>query len=90
MPRLSIDAERASRQIIKACTAGTSEIVLGAPAKLAATIEAIAPNVTTAILETINRYLLPDPAEKTVPQTGVEGESRISRSALPRLWKSRN
>jgi short-subunit dehydrogenase len=59
-PGLSVNADRAARQIIKACEYGRTELILTVPAKLAIKAHALFPSVSSAILSAVNRAL-PDP-----------------------------
>jgi short-subunit dehydrogenase len=59
-PGLSVNADRAARQIIKACEYGSTELILTVPAKLAIKAHALFPSVSSAILSAVNRAL-PDP-----------------------------
>jgi NAD(P)-dependent dehydrogenase (short-subunit alcohol dehydrogenase family) len=58
LPLVSMNADRAARQIISACKYGRAEVTLSLPAKLATMIDAIAPGIT-ADLTAIAAGLLP-------------------------------
>ena len=82
LPATSMAAERAARQIIRACKRGDAEVVLSIQAKVAALFHGVFPGVTADMLGLINR-LLPGP--------GGIGEARArgyeSQSDLaPSLW----
>jgi NAD(P)-dependent dehydrogenase (short-subunit alcohol dehydrogenase family) len=85
LPLISMGAERAARQVVRACGRGTAEVVLSIPAKLAVKIHGIAPGTTTDFLSLVNR-LLPGPGGigKEV-RTGKQSFSGISPSWLTTL-----
>ena len=60
LPLLTISAERAADQLLKACARGDAEIVLSLPAKVAAAFQALFPEITASLLSITNR-LLPGP-----------------------------
>jgi short-subunit dehydrogenase len=61
-PGLSVNADRAARQIIKACEYGKTELILTVPAKLAIKAHALFPSVSSAVLSAVNRAL-PEPGD---------------------------
>jgi NAD(P)-dependent dehydrogenase (short-subunit alcohol dehydrogenase family) len=66
-PGLSINADRAARQIVHACEAGRAELTLTVPAKLAIKLHSLFPGVSARVLAAINRGL---------PEAGGEGQKR--------------
>lgn len=79
LPLLSIKAERAATQIVRACKDSQAEIVLSLPAQLAVTAHRLAPGITADAFGVINR-LLPGPGgigEKKLP-----GKELLARVAL--------
>jgi NAD(P)-dependent dehydrogenase (short-subunit alcohol dehydrogenase family) len=60
LPLLTISAERAGDQLVRACARGDAEIVLSLPAKIAVAFQALFPEVTAHLLSMTNR-LLPGP-----------------------------
>lgn len=60
LPLLTISAESAADQMLKACARGDAEIVLSLPAKIAATFVALFPDLAARLLLMTNR-LLPGP-----------------------------
>jgi short-subunit dehydrogenase len=60
-PGMSISAERAARQIVSACRDGRAEITLSLPAKLATTLCALFPGMSTQVAGILNEYALPEP-----------------------------
>jgi NAD(P)-dependent dehydrogenase (short-subunit alcohol dehydrogenase family) len=69
LPGLTIDAERAARQIIGACRHGDPELVITLPAKVGVALNAVAPGVMARVLTAAN-WLLP-------PATGEEGDAAL-------------
>lgn len=82
LPFIAMGAERAARQILTACKRGEAEAVLSLPAKVAATVNSLFPNVTADLLGLVTR-LLPGPGG--IGARGVRGsesESTVSPSIL--------
>jgi NAD(P)-dependent dehydrogenase (short-subunit alcohol dehydrogenase family) len=83
LPGASISAERAARQILRACQSGQSEIILGLPAKLAVIANGIAPGLMSDLLAAGNEWLLPDASGTDDSRRyGYESESPATRSSL--------
>jgi short-subunit dehydrogenase len=61
LPLITIDAERAARQIVEATKRGDAERILSIPANILARFHGIAPATSSSILAAINRFVLPDP-----------------------------
>jgi short-subunit dehydrogenase len=57
VPGMSMDAERAARQIVRAMQRGQREVVLSLPASLLAAVHGIAPGLVIAALSWVNRLL---------------------------------
>ena len=74
LPGVSISAERAARQIVRATRRGEAERILSVPAKLLSLMQGIAPNTTTALLTLIDTALLPPPSDKTDGGTATPGK----------------
>ncbi len=85
LPGLSISAERAAVQIIRALERGDSEVILSWPAKLATWTHGLLPGWTSDMLGLVNR-LLPRPGGIGHERAeGAESESYVSRSFLTGL-----
>ena len=85
LPFLSMDAQRAARQIVKACKQGSAEVILSLPAQLAVTFHGLFPKLTASVLATVNQ-LLPAPGGiGTTRATGKESASTLSPSVLTTL-----
>ena len=59
LPFISMDAERAARQIVTATKRGESEIILSIPANVLARFHGLFPGITADLLATVDRILLP-------------------------------
>jgi short-subunit dehydrogenase len=85
LPFVSMGAEHAARQILRACQRGDAEIILSLPGKLAAAFHSQLPGLTADILGLINR-LLPGPGGiGTARARGWDSHSRLSPSPLTAL-----
>ena len=85
LPFLSMDAQRAARQIVRACKQGSAEVILSLPAQLAVTFHGLFPELTTSILAAANQ-LLPAPGGIGIARvTGKESTSTLSPSLLTTL-----
>jgi NAD(P)-dependent dehydrogenase (short-subunit alcohol dehydrogenase family) len=85
LPLTSMGAKRAARAIVNACQQGDAEVVLSAPAKLAATVHGLFPGMTGDLLSIVNR-LLPAPGGiGSEARTGKQSRSRVSPSWLTTL-----
>jgi short-subunit dehydrogenase len=61
LPGLSMSAEAAARQILRAVALGDAEIVLTLPAKAAVLARAVAPGLVSALAAAADRFILPEP-----------------------------
>jgi len=85
LPFLSMDAQRAARQIVRACKQGSAEVILSLPAQLAVTLHGLFPELTARILAAAHQ-LLPAPGGIGVARaTGKESASVLSPSVLTTL-----
>jgi len=97
LPLISMDAERAARQIVRAIKRGEAERVLSVPATLLALIHDLLPGLTTDALALVNRLILPDadPQASTplrgmtvaerYPSTRRDRATRLGRSSADRF-----
>src|SRR5438105_176754 len=85
LPLLSMNAERAARQVVDACARGDSEVILTLPAKIATLIHGVFPEVTVDVLGVINRFLPPPGGIGTDVRTGKQSKSKASPSWLTAL-----
>jgi short-subunit dehydrogenase len=82
LPLISIEAERAARQIIDACRRGQAELVISMQAKLAVVFHGLFPGLTSDLLSVVDR-LLPGPGGiGTRKVKGKESASALSPSLL--------
>ena len=89
LPVASMSAERAAKQIVRACQNGASEVVLGLPAKMAVVANGIAPGLISDLLAAGNEWLLPGATESgTARRKGYESESSVTRSGLTSLTRA--
>jgi len=85
LPGLSMNANRAARQVVDACARGDSEIVLTVPAKVATLVHGVFPEVTVDVLGVVNRFLPPPGGIGTDVRTGNQSKSKASPSWLTAL-----
>lgn len=91
LPGMSVNAERAAKQIVEACRRGDAELIIGLTAKLGVLARTLAPNLTLNLLAFINRQLPQD--SRTDRFTGKQSETPLTRSwvtELSRLAAERN
>lgn len=85
LPGLSMNANRAARQVVDACARGDSELILTVPAKFATLIHGVFPEVTVDVLGIINRFLPPPGGIGRDMRTGKQSKSKASPSWLTAL-----
>jgi NAD(P)-dependent dehydrogenase (short-subunit alcohol dehydrogenase family) len=84
-PGLSIDADRAARQILNAGRRGDVELTLTLPAKVAIGFDGLFPEITGGLLA-LSTYVLPRPGGiGTESAKGHESESQLAPSTLTAL-----
>lgn len=83
LPFISIDAERAARQIVRATKRGESERILTIPANLLARFHGLFPGLTADLLGLANRFLPTGTAKQKA--RGIEVQERIDSSLLERV-----
>ena len=81
MPLLTVSAENAARQVVRACKRGQAELLISIPAKIAATFDALFPEMMSHMLGLANRLL---PAPGGVGTQNVKG--RQSASSWSPSW----
>lgn len=86
MPGVSIDADRAAAQIVRACRYGDPELVITPHARLAIIANALAPSIVARSMQVMNR-LLPGvgPSSGHEARSGWQSPSRWAPSWLTRL-----
>ncbi len=85
LPLLSISAENAARQIVRACQQGTAQIVLSVPAKMAVFLHELFPNLTAEAMALVSRILPAPGGIGTGEARGKDSESALSSSWLTSL-----
>jgi short-subunit dehydrogenase len=85
LPLLTVSAENAARQLVRACKRGQAELVISIPAKIAVLFESLFPEAMYQILSVVNQ-LLPAPGGiGTQKAKGKESTSAWSPSWLTTL-----
>lgn len=82
LPLLSVSAENAARQIVRACKRGRAELVISVPAKLAVLFESLFPEAMYDVLAAVNQLLPAPGGVGTERMKGRESESAWSPSWL--------
>jgi NAD(P)-dependent dehydrogenase (short-subunit alcohol dehydrogenase family) len=83
LPGVSMDADRAARQIVESIRRGVAERALSVPAKIAAVAGALAPGLTADLLAGVNRLLPASDGEARYEgRTGEASTSALSPSLL--------
>jgi NAD(P)-dependent dehydrogenase (short-subunit alcohol dehydrogenase family) len=84
LPGVSMDAERAARQIVRAAKRGDAEVILSVPAWLLARLHGLVPGLTVDLLRLVNQLVLP--AAEGDSQNAVSGHEALAheRSAVLR------
>src|SRR5256886_8613131 len=89
LPLISMDAERAARQIIRAVRERRAEIILTPAAQLISRIAGLAPGLTSEVLHLVQRLAFPVPpgqsAQGGEPVPGHELKPALPRKAFDRL-----
>lgn len=60
LPLITVDAERAAREIVRATKRGEAERILSLPANLLARIQGLCPATTNELISLVNRFALPE------------------------------
>jgi NAD(P)-dependent dehydrogenase (short-subunit alcohol dehydrogenase family) len=84
-PLLSMNANRAARQIINACRYGRAELTLSLPAKLAVLIDAVAPELVADVSALVAQVLPPPGGVGRASIEGCRSTSAWSPSVLTTL-----
>jgi short-subunit dehydrogenase len=86
LPLVSMDAERAARQIVQATKRGEPERILSIPANLMARFHGLFPGATAQLFDLVNRLALPPPdGSGAAKARGMEIQERIGSPLLDRL-----
>jgi NAD(P)-dependent dehydrogenase (short-subunit alcohol dehydrogenase family) len=89
IPGLSMNADRAARQIVDAAQAGDAELIVGMPAKLAVMAYGLAPGAVARAMN-FAQTLLPAPTDSSGDQarSGWQSGSALAPSPLTRLTET--
>jgi len=85
LPLLTVSAENAARQIVRACKRGQAELVISIPAKIAVLFESLFPEAMYQILGMVNQVLPAPGGIGTQTAKGKESTSAWSPSWLTTL-----
>jgi short-subunit dehydrogenase len=87
LPLISMDAERAARQIITAVRGRRAEIILTPAAQLVARVAGLAPGLTSEVMHAVQRLALPSRPDREggEPVPGHELDPALPRKAFDRL-----
>lgn len=85
LPLLTVSAENAARQIVRACKRGQAELVISIPAKIAVLFDALFPEAMYQILGMVNQVLPAPGGIGTQTAKGKESTSAWSPSWLTTL-----
>ncbi len=84
-PGVSINADRAARQIVNACERGRAEVIISLPAKVAIKAHALFPGISSSVLATIARLLPGATGGTEQKKKGSESETGVTQSWLTAL-----
>ncbi len=77
LPLLTVSAENAARQIVRACKQGRAELVISIPAKLAVLFDSLLPEAMARMLAVANQFL---------PEPGGVGTQRMKGRDSASAW----
>lgn len=91
MPLISIDAERAAAQMVRAVLAGRGTVLITPLAKVGGRVAGLAPATTAAVLGLVARLLPKAPPGDTATVEGHEARARLDSPVVERLttWGTR-
>lgn len=78
LPGVSLGAERAARQIVRAAEYGDAEVILSLPAKILARFHGLLPGVTADLLAVVNRFLPKAEGRELKATRGMEIDKRLA------------
>lgn len=85
LPFTSINSVKAAQQIVEACRMGDANLIISFPAKLAAAIEALAPNMVDDLFSMVDMVLPGAGDGDTRSVKGKDSQSAFSPSILTKL-----
>ena len=80
LPLISISAERAARQIVRATQRGEAERILSLPANLLGRLHGVCPGTTANLLSAVNRVLPGSEPASASKALGIEVQQRLVRA----------
>lgn len=87
LPLISMPARVAAKQILNATAENRAQAVLSVPAKIAATLHALWPGLSSKALELAARFLPQPGGVEMERRTGEQSESAVTQSALTALGR---
>jgi NAD(P)-dependent dehydrogenase (short-subunit alcohol dehydrogenase family) len=85
MPVISLDGERAARQIVRAVKRGQATRIIPLPASILTRLHGLFPGLTADLLGLLGRLVLPKPAGETTTAPGMALQGRARSPLLDRL-----
>jgi short-subunit dehydrogenase len=85
LPLLTVSAENAAKQVVRACKRGQAELVISVPAKVAVLFDALFPEAMSQMLALTNKFLPKPGGVGTERRKGRESTSAWSPSWLTTL-----
>lgn len=83
LPGISMDAERAARQIVEAARRREAERILSVPAAILVRVHGVAPALTSNVLGLVDRIILPDASPAQAERArGMDVDERIDSELL--------
>jgi hypothetical protein len=87
LPLISMSAERAARQIVRATQRGAAECILSLPANIVGRLHGLCPGTTANLLGLVNHFLPEAEGTRSTSTSGMEVQQRL-RSPLLRILTS--
>ena len=84
-PGLSVNADRAARQIVKACEYGRAELIISLAAKVAIKAHALFPGAASILLRGADRMLPDGQGSEGLKKKGAESGTALTNSVLTAL-----
>jgi NAD(P)-dependent dehydrogenase (short-subunit alcohol dehydrogenase family) len=85
LPGITMDAERAARQIVQATRRGEAERILSVPANVLAKFHGLFPGMTADLLGVVNRFLPGPNGDGTAAARGMEIQERLDSPVLRKV-----
>jgi len=85
LPLISISAERAARQVVRATQRGAAECILSLPANILGRMHRLCPGTTANLLSVVNRFLPGAEGAPAASTSGMEVQQRLRSPLLHML-----